>query len=290
MAYDETDKLEIPITKVQWGLRGAQVFFAFLSMCCIAAVIAFDNKFMSSSILSNMHLFFFVISMFFAAAIVGIPFIYLKYGKLKAAARALRVVRIEFVLTTIWCVILALISMGLSIELGFRNCEPQSAKFNNYTNGPNNSTFINGLPTTCRTERAGNAFGWFAVAAWLASLGLLAKEWHDNRRTPLPRNDGEVTMHTNSTRSSLEVPVTEDQYKSQYQEQAPAYDYSQPQPYEFQQMQHSGIPHQPPQGPPVGYPTGMSMPVPQQPSDGSAGHGYGGGANFPHPHHQPHHQ
>ncbi|CAG8533476.1 16454_t:CDS:2 [Acaulospora morrowiae] len=272
MAYEDTDKLEIPITKVQWGLRGAQVFFAFLSMCCIAAVIAFDNKVM------------------YITPIVGIPFVYLKYGKFKSMARALRVVRIEFVLTAIWCVILTLMSMALSIEVGLRNCDPSSESFNNYTSGPDNSTFVNGLPSTCRTERAGNAFGWFAVGAWLVSLGLLAHEWYSNRRQPLPKHDAEVTMHTNSTRSSLEVPVTEVQYNSHHQEpvmqniipqpeQSAYVDYPQPQQPEYQ---HPGMPPPPQHGSPAIYPAGMPIPLQQQQPSGGSGPG---GVNFPQPHH-----
>ncbi|CAG8603509.1 7357_t:CDS:1, partial [Acaulospora colombiana] len=106
---------------------------------------------------------------------------------------------------------------------------------------------------------------------------------HDSHRD-------EVTMHTNSTRSSLEVPVTENPYRKQYQEQVhmpnvipqpeqSAYiDYAQPLPPEYQQMQHPGIPPQHQQGSPVIYPTGM--PGQQQPSGGPAP----GGISFPEPH------
>ncbi|CAG8806843.1 23184_t:CDS:1, partial [Dentiscutata erythropus] len=111
-----SDNLSIPITKLQWGLRGSQIFFAFLSMACIAAVIAFDNKFMSGSLFSVAHIFIMIVSMFFAALIVGIPHIYLEYGKCKSTARALRVPRTEFVLTAIWGVLIFIVSVALTIE------------------------------------------------------------------------------------------------------------------------------------------------------------------------------
>jgi hypothetical protein len=31
MAYEEIDKLEIPITKLRWSLRGTQIFFTLLA-------------------------------------------------------------------------------------------------------------------------------------------------------------------------------------------------------------------------------------------------------------------
>src|ERR1044071_1856704 len=119
MAYDEADKLEIPITKLQWGLRGLQVFFAFLAMATISAVIGWDNKFFSASLFSVFFLFIVLISMFFAAAIVIIPHLYIKKGKFKGAARALRIPRIEFVLSAIWAVLIFIVVFLLSIEGAF---------------------------------------------------------------------------------------------------------------------------------------------------------------------------
>ncbi|CAG8432893.1 4722_t:CDS:2 [Diversispora eburnea] len=202
-----SDNLSIPITKLQWGLRGSQIFFAFLSMACIAAVIAFDNKFMSGSLFSVAHIFIMIVSMFFAALIVGIPHIYLEYGKCKSTARALRVPRTEFVLTAIWGVLIFIVSVALTIEVSLRNCDPYSADFQKYNTGDNNDTFIGGLARNCRTERAGVAFGWFCLIAWLTSLVLIGIGLYKNRRQPIPHKD-EVTMHSNSTTSSLEVPTT----------------------------------------------------------------------------------
>ncbi|CAG8566933.1 16154_t:CDS:2 [Rhizophagus irregularis] len=165
MAYDETDKIEIPITKLQWGFRGAQILFALLATFTISAVIGWDNKFFSASLFSVFFLFFLLLSTFFAAAIVGIPHLYNTKGKFKNAARALGVPRFEFVL----------------------KCDPSDPKYSNYTTGPSNQTFYSGLPNACRTQRAANAFGWFALTAWLCSLALTAKDWYTNRRPPVPQ-------------------------------------------------------------------------------------------------------
>jgi hypothetical protein len=198
-----SDKLEIPITKLQWTFRGAQIFIAFLAMSTIAAVIAFDNKHTSSSILSNFDLFIILLSMPTAAIIAGIPYVYLTYGKLKTFAKAMRHPRYEFVLSTIWASLLLICCIGVSVEFGLRDCNP--ASFPEALNKSGDS-FKNGLPRTCTTGKASVAFGWFALSAWLGSLAVLAKEWYDNRRQPISKNDNGLDdiMHSNSTRSSLE--------------------------------------------------------------------------------------
>ncbi|CAI2182688.1 7740_t:CDS:2 [Funneliformis geosporum] len=183
MAYDETDTFEIPITKLQWGLRGFQIFFAFLAMATISAVIGWDNKFFSASLFSVFFLFIIVISIFFAAAMVVIPHLYITKGKFKNAARALRIPRIEFVLSAIWAVLILIVTFLLTIDAALiRKCDPLDGRYENYTSGPKNETFIKGLPNICRTQRAANAFGWFALTAWLCSLVLIANDWRKNRR------------------------------------------------------------------------------------------------------------
>lgn len=205
----DSDRLEISITKLQWGLRGAQIFFAFIAIACLAAVISFDNKTTSSTIIDNIFIFFVTFSVIMSAAIVGIPYTYLQYGKFQSLARALRVIRIEFVLTAIWSVLVFLATIALSIELGLRNCDSSSdtAAFERARNRTG-SLFINGLARNCRTARAGNAFGWFALAGWLGSLALIGKEWYENRREPLPKHDVHTDeANVNSSKSSLDTGV-----------------------------------------------------------------------------------
>ncbi|CAG8502877.1 4462_t:CDS:1 [Paraglomus brasilianum] len=233
------DKLEIPITKIQWSLRGAQIFFAFFAMCTIAAVISFDNSHTSSSIMANFDLFIILVSMPTAAAIVVIPHLYLKYGKFKTFAKAMRHPRYEFVLSTIWAALLLICSIGLSVEFGvIRDCNPED-----YPEALNKSgdSFRNGLLKSCTTGKASTAFGWFALAAWLGSLGLLANDWRNNRRQPATKNESgwfawlgsccgsrrqpvaknesgfDDIMHSNSTRSSLEDGTVGYQDKERFQ-------------------------------------------------------------------------
>ncbi|CAG8570865.1 6204_t:CDS:1 [Ambispora leptoticha] len=256
----DTEKIEIPITKLQWGFRGTQVFFAFLAMATIAAVISFDNKYVSSKILDNLYLFILLISMFVAGAIVGIPYVYLQYGKLKPMARALRHLRVEFVLSAIWAFLLFIVTLGVTIEIAFRKCAPSdySEEFLNYTAGNKTNgehLFEKGLKGACTTQRASIAFGWFALASWIGSMLLITKGWYDNRRQPVKHDyhPHEVTMHSNSTRSSLEESGLP-HYPEVGQQQQPAAaapPQSQPEP--------------PPSSPPI-YPVAFQSPPPQHQS------------------------
>ncbi|RIB22530.1 hypothetical protein C2G38_983607 [Gigaspora rosea] len=283
---EEEETLEIPITKAQWGLRGAQVFFAFLSMSCVAAEIAFDNKFMSSSIISNIHLFIIVLSMFAAAICVAVPYAYITYGKFQTLARALRIRRIEFVHTAIWSILIFIVSLALSLELGFRDCDSSSPRWTRINaTYRNDSSFVNGLAGNCRTARAGNAFGWFALGAWLVSLGVIGMEWYYGRRQPLPKHNphkDEVTMNTNSSRSSFEPAGEHTAHQPQYQEQVQMQSitnqpYSHQVPYSSPQPSHSpmsGIPSQ--HASPIMTPTGMPLPEHQSVPTGP-------GIGFPQP-------
>ncbi|CAG8498174.1 7469_t:CDS:1 [Ambispora gerdemannii] len=285
----ETEKLEIPITKLQWGFRGTQVVFAFFAMATISAVIAFDNKFISSKILDNMYLFVLIISMFFAGAIVGIPYVYLRYGKLKSVARALRHLRIEFVLSAIWAFLLFCSTLGVTIEIALRKCAPSdySKEFLNYTAGNKTNgehLFEKGLNRACSTQRASIAFGWFALASWIGSMLLITKGWYDNRRQPVKHDyhPHEVTMHSNSSRSSLEeggVPEVGQQQPPavappQYQPQPPPT--SPPLPPQPQQYQTYTISPSPSHAVPAGNPISIQIPGPQIPP---------GGISFPEPKH-----
>ncbi|RIA98652.1 hypothetical protein C1645_812533 [Glomus cerebriforme] len=309
MAYEETDKLEIPITKLQWGLRGAQIFFALLAIFTISAVIGWDNKFFSASLFSVFFLFIILVSIFFAAAIVGIPHFYLTKGKFKNAARALRIPRIEFVLSAIWAVLIFIFTALLSIDaFALRKCDPADPKYSNYTSGPLNQTFYSGLPNICRTQRAANAFGWFALTAWLCSLVLIANDWRQNRRPPKPQEPPTYSKPSNaSISSSLDehgLPDASTQenvpmqtihtapYSPPQQPQQP----QQPQPYQqqqFQQFPPTTFPQQqtfssPPLAPiPGPMPTpSFSIPEPQIPSQGQGqNQGQGPGISFPEPKH-----
>src|SRR4051794_6967647 len=149
MAYEETEKFEIPVTKVQWGLRGAQAFFALIAIFTISAVIAWDNKFFSASLFSVFFLFILLLSIFFAAAIVGIPHFYITKGKFTNAARALRIPRIEFVLSAIWAVLIFIVTFLLTIDAYvLRKCDPLDDKYadEKYQSFASDEAFIDGLP------------------------------------------------------------------------------------------------------------------------------------------------
>ncbi|CAB4482193.1 hypothetical protein RhiirA5_467883 [Rhizophagus irregularis] len=306
MAYDETDKIEIPITKLQWGFRGAQILFALLATFTISAVIGWDNKFFSASLFSVFFLFFLLLSTFFAAAIVGIPHLYNTKGKFKNAARALGVPRFEFVLSAIWAVLIFIFTFLLSIDaFALRKCDPSDPKYSNYTTGPSNQTFYSGLPNACRTQRAANAFGWFALTAWLCSLALTAKDWYTNRRPPVPQEP--ITYDKKPSNISVSSSLDEQglpDTSAQHQENVPMQTiHPQPHPQQqqfqpsptfpqqqFQQTSPPIFPHQQTfNSPPLAPTPGPAPPFPQPQIPGQ-GQGQGQGQeqppiSFPEPKH-----
>jgi len=260
-------------------------------------------KFFSASLISVFFLFIILVSIFFAAAIVGIPHLYVTKGKFKDAARALRIPRIEFVLSAIWAVLIFIVTFLLSLDAyAFRKCNPSDPKYDNFTSGPSNQTFSSGLPGSCRTQRAANAFGWFALVAWLCSLVFIANDWRKHRRPP--KSQGPITYSTqqnkpsaSSISSSVEEHGLPDTSTQPTPENVPMQTIhsTPPQPPHQQQPYNTpspSFPHSPPinyqQQPPLG-PSGIpGIPEPQFPGSGQGrgqgqSPGQGSGISFPEP-------
>jgi hypothetical protein len=72
MAYEEIDKLEIPITKLRWGLRGTQILLASFNIYSSHWMEHFSDGLLSVFFLSSIFL-----SSFFATAIVGVPHLHI---------------------------------------------------------------------------------------------------------------------------------------------------------------------------------------------------------------------
>jgi len=244
-----------------------------------------------------------LLSIFFAVAIVGIPHFYITKGKFKNSARALRIPRIEFVLSAIWAVLIFLVTFLLTIDAYvLRKCDPADPKYDDpkYEDFNQDDAFIKGLPNMCRAQRAANAFGWFALIAWLCSLVLIANDWRKSRRQP--KQQGPITYHNKpsntSISSSLEEHGLPDTSTQQTQEHVPmqtihSTPYSPPQQPQQPTQQippHQTFPQQPYSPPiaPISGPPPPSIPIPEPfPSPGQ-GQGQGqspgqGGISFPQP-------
>ncbi|KIY53791.1 hypothetical protein FISHEDRAFT_32687 [Fistulina hepatica ATCC 64428] len=157
----------------------SQIFFNFLAMCCFASVAAFQAKWgVGPSGLSGFALFVSIAGIFHAAFMLLVPVIYEKYDRLSTLARALKEVRVRFILTTTGLAFSLLIAFVVTIsawtEAGCKNAD----------NDPHESlgdSFKNGLSGWCNTKKAAAIFFWLAFASWLASEILFVLDWRAGR-------------------------------------------------------------------------------------------------------------
>ncbi|KAJ8590458.1 hypothetical protein M405DRAFT_736800 [Rhizopogon salebrosus TDB-379] len=77
----------------------SQIFFNFLAMACFASVASFQAKWkIGPSGLSGFAIFVSVSGIFLALFLLCVPVVYEKYDKLTRLARALKEVRVGFIL------------------------------------------------------------------------------------------------------------------------------------------------------------------------------------------------
>jgi hypothetical protein len=131
-----------------------------------------------------------------------VPVIYDKYNKLARLARAMRELRVSFILAISGCIWLLLISF-ITVISAFT--QPGCKDPQNDPHEKLGDDFKAQLPGWCRTKRAGSIFFWFAFAAWLATLGLAIKEWRSGK-----------------TRGPRDPPFTRPAYQPSYDEDVEA--------------------------------------------------------------------
>lgn len=162
----------------------SQIFFNFLSMACFASVAAFQAKWnVGPSGLTGFTLFVTILGMFLSAFMMFVPVIYEKYDKLARLARALKELRIGFILTGIGTGFSLLIAFIVTISAwtqpGCKNPD------NDPHAEPLGDDFRNGLPGWCNTKKAGAVFLWLAFGFWLASAIYLIIQWRSNKHSGL---------------------------------------------------------------------------------------------------------
>jgi len=147
-----------------------------------------------------------------SALMLTVPVIYEKYDKLVRAARALKEVRVAFILTGTGVAFSLLIAFITTIsawtEPGCKNPanDPHAKQ--------NGEVFQSNLPGWCNAKKAGAVFFWLAFVFWTASLGLLIYYWRTGRlntsRDPTfipPRiNDDDDAYDEESTHNSVHAP------------------------------------------------------------------------------------
>jgi hypothetical protein len=157
----------------------SQIFFNFLAMACFAGVAAFQAKWhVGPSGLSGFTLFITIIGMLLSAFMLVIPVLYEKYDKFVRLARALKEVRVGFILTGTGTVVSLIIAFIVTISAF---TEPGCKNADNDPHAKLGDDFKNGLPGWCSTKKAAAIFLWLAFAFWIASLVLWTLNWRQGK-------------------------------------------------------------------------------------------------------------
>ncbi|TFK66297.1 hypothetical protein BDN72DRAFT_800164 [Pluteus cervinus] len=160
-----------------------QIFFNFLAMACFASVASFQAKFhVGPSGLSSFSIFISIVGILLSLFLVLVPVLYEKYDKFVRLARALREVRVAFILTGTGATFSLLIAFITAIsawtQAGCKNAE----------NDPHakeaGDDFVRNLPGWCSTKKAGSVFFWLTFVSWGASLTLLILDWRSGKLAP----------------------------------------------------------------------------------------------------------
>ncbi|KAI0315556.1 hypothetical protein OF83DRAFT_1131558 [Amylostereum chailletii] len=167
------------VSKPAIVFHSSQVFFNFLAMCCFASVAAFQAKWnVGPSGLTGFALFVSISGIFLALFLVLIPVLYEKYDRFTRLARALKEVRVSFILVgagTAFSLLIAFITtISAWTQAGCKNAD-------NDPNADKGDSFKKGLDSWCSTKKAGAVFFWLAFGFWAASFTLAVLDWRKNK-------------------------------------------------------------------------------------------------------------
>lgn len=174
------------ISKPAIVFHASQIFFNFLAMACFASVAAFQSKWdVGPSGLTGFTLFITIIGMFLSAFMLAIPVLYEKYDKFIRLARALKEVRVGFILTGLGAGASLLIAFIVTISAW---TQPGCKNPDNDPNADKGDDFKNGLSGWCNTKKAAAIFLWLAFVFWAASVVLLVINWRQGKLLSGPRD------------------------------------------------------------------------------------------------------
>ncbi|KAH7884561.1 hypothetical protein F5I97DRAFT_1890345 [Phlebopus sp. FC_14] len=183
MARYEDDMI---ISKPAIIFHTSQIFFNFLSMACFASVASFQAKWkVGPSGLSGFAIFVSVSGIFLSLFMLFVPVVYEKYDKFARLARALKEVRVGFILTGTGCTFSLLIAFITTISAW---TEPGCKNASDDPHASISKDFVAALPGWCSTKKAGCIFFWLTFGFWLASLILLIIDWRSGNLTARPRD------------------------------------------------------------------------------------------------------
>ncbi|KAJ7056552.1 hypothetical protein C8F01DRAFT_1154082 [Mycena amicta] len=167
------------VSKPTIVFHSSQVFFNFLAMCCFASVAAFQAKWgVGPSGLSGLAIFLSLAGIFLPLFMLLVPVAYERYDKVIRLARALKEVRVGFILTGTGTTFSLLIAFATTIS-AFTQAGCKDADKDPHAD--KGDSFKSGLSGWCSTKKAGAIFFWGAFIFWLASLTLLVLDWRSGK-------------------------------------------------------------------------------------------------------------
>ncbi|KIK96567.1 hypothetical protein PAXRUDRAFT_825798 [Paxillus rubicundulus Ve08.2h10] len=203
--------LAMIISKPAIIFHTSQIFFNFLSMACFASVASFQAKWhVGPSGLSGFALFLSISGIFLSLFMMFVPVAYEKYDKFVRLARALKEVRVGFILTGMGCAFSLLIAFVTTISAW---TEPGCKNANDDPHASMSKDFVAALPGWCSTKKAGCIFFWLTFGFWLASLVLLIIDWRSGNLTARPldppfiRPDIEEAEEEDDLETTIHQPV-----------------------------------------------------------------------------------
>jgi hypothetical protein len=201
------------VSKPMIVFHTSQIFFNFLAMCCFASVAAFQAKWhIGPSGLSGLAIFLSILGIFLPLFMMLVPVAYEKYDKVIRLARALKEVRVGFILTGAGSAFSLLIAFATTIsaftEEGCKNA----------ANDPHakagGAAYVAALPGWCSTKKAGAIFFWGAFIFWVCSLGLLILDWRNGKLHSSEARDPPFTHpHQEATEFEMDYDPDEEDYQ-----------------------------------------------------------------------------
>jgi len=174
------DDMIVPKTAIVF--HASQTFFSFLALCCFASVAAFQAKWgVGPSGLSGFSIFVALMGMLDSLFMLLVPVAYEKYDKFIRLARALKEVRVGFILTGAGLSLTFLISFITTISAW---TEPGCKNPDNDPHASKGDDFKNGLGGWCSTKKAGAVFFWLSTIFWIATMVFLVLEWRSGKSVP----------------------------------------------------------------------------------------------------------
>ncbi|THH27392.1 hypothetical protein EUX98_g6794 [Antrodiella citrinella] len=167
------------VSKPTIVFHASQVFFNFLALCCFASAAAFQSKWhVGPSGLSGFSIFISIAGIFFSLFMLLVPVIYEKYDKGARLARALKELRVMFILSAAGVSVSLLISFITTISAW---TEPGCKNADNDPHASLGDDFKTGLDGFCSTKKAGAVFFWFAFVFWVCTLTLNIMDWRSGK-------------------------------------------------------------------------------------------------------------